>query len=58
MGWRRVSLAACLREVTSHPVNVKKEKSYDKIWAKNHPVKGNRQSNDCKEGRNSPLRKS
>ena len=48
MGWRRVSLEACLREVTSHPVNVKKEKSYDKIWAKNKPVKGNSQSSDCK----------
>lgn len=46
-------------EVISDPrVNMKKEKSYDKILVKNIPVKGISQYNDPNASRNLPLRQS
>ena len=52
--WKSLS-----EEVTSDPrVNIKKEKSYDEILAKNIPVKGISQCNDPNAGRNLSLRKS
>lgn len=50
--------ASLSEEVTSDlRVNIKKEKSYDKILAKNISVKGISQCNDPNAGRNVPLRK-
>ena len=60
MGHRKRMLRKSLSEdVTSDPkVNIKKEKSYDKILAKNILVKGIGQCNDPKASRSLPLRKS
>lgn len=56
---KRMLRKSLSEDVTSDPrVNIKKEKSYDKILAKNIPVKGTGQCNDPNASRGLPLRKS